>query len=56
LRVGIALLHHLLHQFGGNERLALGAYYQGAEAVRRYGLLPETRAYVADVLALRGRV
>jgi soluble lytic murein transglycosylase-like protein len=56
VRVGIAYLDHLLHQFGGNERLAVGAYYQGAAAVSNYGLFPATRAYVADVFALRGRV
>jgi soluble lytic murein transglycosylase-like protein len=56
VRVGVAYLHHLLHEFGGDERLALGAYYQGADAIRRNGLLPETRAYVADVLALKNRV
>lgn len=56
VRVGVAYLDHLLHVFGGDERLALAAYYQGAEAVRRYGLFPETRAYVADVLGLKNRV
>ncbi len=56
VRVGTAFLHHLLHVFGGNTRLALGAYYQGAASVRRHGLLPETRRYVANVIALRTRV
>jgi peptidoglycan hydrolase-like protein with peptidoglycan-binding domain len=56
VRVGVALLHRLLQEFGGDERLALGAWYQGARAVRDHGLFPETRAFVADVLALRSRV
>ena len=56
VRVGIAYLDHLLHVFGGDERLALGAYYQGASSVELHGLLAETRAYVADVLALKARV
>ena len=56
VRVGVAYLHHLLGEFGGDERLALGAYYQGLRGVRTQGLLPETRRYVADVLALKGRV
>jgi soluble lytic murein transglycosylase-like protein len=56
VRVGVAYLHHLLHRFGGDERLAVAAYYQGAEAVRRHGLLAVTRPYVADVLALRDRM
>ena len=56
VRVGVAYLHHLLGELGGNERLAVGAYYQGLRGVRTHGLLPETRRYVADVLALKGRV
>jgi hypothetical protein len=56
VRVGVAYLHHLLHEFRGNARLALAAYYQGPAAVRRRGLLRPTRRFVANVLALRGRV
>jgi soluble lytic murein transglycosylase-like protein len=56
VRVGVAFLAHLLRRFGGDVRLALGAYYQGAKSVRERGLIPETRRYVANVLALRGRV
>lgn len=55
VHVGTALLHHLLDVFGGNERLALGAWYQGERAVRSNGLYPETRTFVANVLALRAR-
>ena len=55
VHVGTALLHHLLKVFDGNERLALGAWYQGERAVRTNGLYPETRTFVADVLALRNR-
>jgi hypothetical protein len=56
VRVGVAYLHHLLHQFGMNARLALGAYYSGPAAVMRRGLSRPTRRFVANVLALRGRV
>ena len=56
VRVGVALLHHLLHVFGGNERLAVAAYYQGARSVRAGRILASTRIYVADVLALRDRM
>lgn len=56
VRVGAAFLAHLLRLFGGNERLALGAYYRGPAAVRRHGLGPETRRYVENVLALRRRM
>jgi len=56
IRVGVAYLDHLLNEFKGNVRRALGAYYQGPAAVREDGLYPETRRFVANVLALRGRV
>ena len=56
IRVGVAFLDHLLHVFRGNERLALAAYYQGPHSVMTRGLLRVTKAYVADVLALKRRV
>ena len=56
VRVGVAFLDHLLGQFRGDVRLAVGAYYQGPASVRRHGLFRETRQFVANVLALRGRV
>lgn len=56
VRVGIAYLHHLLREFGGSERLALAAYFQGPASVQRRGLLPESEAFVADVLALKARM
>lgn len=55
VHVGTALLHHLLNVFHGNEQLALGAWYQGERAVRSRGLYPETRTFVANVLALKRR-
>jgi LysM repeat protein len=56
VRIGVALLHHLIGTFRGNEGLAVAAYYQGERSVRTRGVLPETRWYVANVMALRGRV
>jgi LysM repeat protein len=56
VRIGVALLHHLIGAFGGNEARAVAAYYQGERSVRTRGMLPETRWYVRNVLALRGRV
>jgi LysM repeat protein len=56
VRVGVAYLRHLLREFGGNERKALAAYYQGPAAVRRDGIYPESRRFVANVLALRTRL
>ncbi|HYX88397.1 MAG TPA: peptidoglycan-binding protein [Gaiellaceae bacterium] len=55
IQVGIVFLRHLLREFRGNESLALAAWYQGPASVRRSGASPATRAFVADVLALRRR-
>jgi len=55
IQVGVVFLRHLLREFDGNERLALAAWYQGPSGVRRDGVSPRTRAFVADVLALRSR-
>jgi peptidoglycan hydrolase-like protein with peptidoglycan-binding domain len=56
VRIGVAYLRHLLREFRGDLRLALGAYYRGPAAVRAHGLGPITEHFVANVLALRGRV
>lgn len=56
VRVGVAYLAHLLKEFKGDVRLAVGGYYQGPSGVRRHGLYAETERFVANVLALRGRV
>ena len=56
VQIGVAYIHQLLGEFGGDERLAVGAWYQGARAVREHGLYPETKVFVDDVLALRARV
>jgi LysM repeat protein len=55
VRVGVAYLHHLLRLFGGNERKALAAYYQGARSLQVEGFLPGTDLYVEDILALKKR-
>jgi peptidoglycan hydrolase-like protein with peptidoglycan-binding domain len=55
IHVGVAYLRQLLHEFHFNLRLAIGAYNQGPAAVRAHGLFPKTRAFVANVLALRRR-
>jgi soluble lytic murein transglycosylase-like protein len=56
VRVGVVFLRHLLRRFGGDERLALAAYFQGPETVKTGAVLASTRAYVEDVLALKSRV
>jgi peptidoglycan hydrolase-like protein with peptidoglycan-binding domain len=55
VRVGVAFLRQLLREFQGDSRLALAAYFQGPRSVHRHGMLPETRHYVAGVLALSRR-
>ena len=41
---------------GGNQKLALAAWYQGERAVRTNGVYKVTKLFVADVLALRARM
>jgi LysM repeat protein len=55
VRAGSVLLARLLRDTGGDTPTAVAAYYQGLGSVRRIGMLPETRRYVANVLALRSR-
>src|SRR5439155_6089404 len=42
VQVGLAFLRQLLKEFGGDERLALAAWYQGPAAVRQKGVYPES--------------
>ena len=56
IEVGVLYLRHLLHRFGGDERLALAAWYEGEQAVRQIGLYQETKLFVSDVLSLRARI
>jgi soluble lytic murein transglycosylase-like protein len=56
IEVGVLYLRHLLHRFGGDERLALAAWYEGEQAVRQIGLYTETKLFVSDVLSLQTRI
>jgi len=56
VRAGVRYLRWLLDQFGGDSRLALAGYYQGAQAVRDRGLFDDTKRYVAIILELYGSV
>lgn len=53
IRMSARFLAYLLRQNKGDAALALSSYYQGLASMRRQGPLPETRRYVANVLALR---
>ena len=55
ITAGVTLLRVLLEQTGST-RSAVAAYYQGLGALRRHGILPETRPYVASVVAIRHRL
>src|SRR3954471_8394658 len=52
---GVLYLGRLLRESGGDPAMAAAGYYQGLASVRRIGMLPETKQYVDNVLALRGR-
>ena len=56
VQIGVAYLRSLLLRFGGDERLAVAAYYQGPGAVSRHGVLPSSATYVDDVMSLRDRM
>jgi lysozyme family protein len=56
VEVGVLYLRSLLQHFGGNESLALAAWYQGEKAVREYGVYKVSKPFVANVLALKTRV
>jgi soluble lytic murein transglycosylase-like protein len=56
VRAGVRYLRWQLDEFGGNVRLALAGWYQGARAVRERGLYGETTEFVRIVLALYGTV
>ena len=56
VRAGVRYLRWQLDEFGGDRRLALAGWYQGARAVREVGLYNETKVFVRIVLALYGTV
>jgi soluble lytic murein transglycosylase-like protein len=51
---GVALLSVLMRESHSESRAAAG-YYQGLASVESRGMLPDTKQYVADVMALRER-
>jgi LysM repeat protein len=56
VHVGLAYLNHLLNAFNGDEQLALAGWYQGERAVKAHGPYKVSKAFVADVLALKQRM
>ncbi|CAN5403974.1 hypothetical protein BH10ACT1_BH10ACT1_27340 [soil metagenome] len=55
IRLGARYLRWLLARTDGDERQAVGAYYQGLASLRRNGPYGETVEYVDTVFALRRR-
>lgn len=55
VEAGVLYLKQLLAQTGGDENAAIAAYYQGLGALRSRGVFDDTKQYVANVQALRGR-
>jgi hypothetical protein len=56
IQAGVRYLRWQLDQFGGDRRLALAGWYQGARAVREIGLYDDTKQFVSIVLQLYGKV
>jgi soluble lytic murein transglycosylase-like protein len=56
VRAGVRYLRWQLDEFGGDRRLALAGWYQGARAVRERGLFDDTKEFVRIVLTLYGTV
>jgi soluble lytic murein transglycosylase-like protein len=56
VQAGVRYLRWQLDQFGGDVKLALAGYYQGARAVREIGLYDDTKQYVSIILKLYGSV
>jgi soluble lytic murein transglycosylase-like protein len=56
VRAGVRYLRWQLDEFGGDRRLALAGWYQGARAVREIGLYDDTKLFVRIVLQLYGTV
>jgi len=55
VHAGTLYLRELLRATGGDPVTAAAGYYQGLSSVRKIGMLPETRRYVENVMALRNR-
>lgn len=51
IEMSAAFLHDLLQQTGGNARLALASYYQGAASVRLVGMFSSTVQYVNGIIS-----
>jgi N-acetylmuramoyl-L-alanine amidase len=55
VHAGVLYLKRLLNETGGDEASAIAGYYQGLGSVQSRGMYDDTRQYVNNVQALRGR-
>jgi hypothetical protein len=55
IRIGVAFMRQLLREFDGDQRAALGGWYQGPTSLRKRGPYRETKLFIADVVALKKR-
>jgi N-acetylmuramoyl-L-alanine amidase len=55
IHAGVMYLKRLITDAGGDESAAIAGYYQGLSSVRNRGMFDDTKRYVANVQALRGR-
>ncbi len=55
VHAGVLYLRQLLDETGGDEDTAIAGYYQGLGSVRERGFYDDTKRYVDNVQALRGR-
>jgi len=55
VETGVAFFAYLVRQAKGDVPLAVAGYYQGLRSVVQKGMQPDTKRYVANVMALRQR-
>jgi LysM repeat protein len=55
IHAGVYWLAVLMRYYGGNERLAVAAYYEGTRALAHHGMYRDTVQYVNNVMALQMR-
>ena len=55
VKAGVLYLRQLLRDTGGDPAQAAAAYYQGLGSLRSQGMLPQTKRYVDNVMALRSQ-
>lgn len=54
VRAGVAIIRH--HQNNSSSKeIGIASYYQGATGVKKYGMYPDTKRYVANIIALQNR-